>query len=163
MPHNFVPNSLVYTGTHDNNTTLGWWRDVSKKLHRCAERYIGHDITRPHWDLIRLAMMSVAHTAIFFVLDLSEQKRAEEALRELAVRRQTEAALRESEARLQRANLELQRASHLKSAFLATMSHELRTPLNGVLGLPSLLLQTPLDARHHETLAETLRGAGCLQ
>ncbi len=70
MPHNFVPNSLVYTGTHDNNTTLGWWRDVSKKLHRCAERYIGHDITRPHWDLIRLAMMSVAHTAIFPLQDV---------------------------------------------------------------------------------------------
>ncbi|HKC73870.1 MAG TPA: MASE1 domain-containing protein, partial [Chloroflexota bacterium] len=95
----------------------------------------------------------VAHTAIFFVLDLSEQKRAEEALRELAVRRQTEAALRESEACLQQANLELQRTSRLKSAFLATMSHELRTPLNGVLGLTSLLLQTPLDARQQEYAA----------
>jgi PAS domain S-box-containing protein len=95
----------------------------------------------------------VAHTAIFFVLDLSERKRTEEALRELAVRRQTEAALRESAARLQQANLELQRASRLKSAFLATMSHELRTPLNGVLGLTSLLLRTPLDARQQEYAA----------
>ncbi len=27
LPHRFVPNTVVYTGTHDNNTTLGWWRD----------------------------------------------------------------------------------------------------------------------------------------
>ncbi|MCC7446469.1 MAG: 4-alpha-glucanotransferase, partial [Anaerolineae bacterium] len=70
MPHNFVPNSLVYTGTHDNNTTLGWWQEASPEIHECTEGYIGHKITEPHWDLIRLAMMSVSHTAIFPLQDV---------------------------------------------------------------------------------------------
>lgn len=69
MPHNYVPNSVVYTGTHDNNTTLGWWQESDKKIHRCMKRYLGH-ITKPHWDLIRLALMSVSHTAIIPLQDV---------------------------------------------------------------------------------------------
>ncbi len=39
LPHRFVPNTVVYTGTHDNNTTLGWWRDDATEAERraCAE------------------------------------------------------------------------------------------------------------------------------
>ncbi|HLY28115.1 MAG TPA: 4-alpha-glucanotransferase [Aggregatilineales bacterium] len=70
LPHNFVPNCIVYTGTHDNNTTLGWWHEATTQLHRCAETYLGHAIQEPHWELIRLAMMSVAHTAIFPLQDI---------------------------------------------------------------------------------------------
>ena len=70
MPHNFVPNSLIYTGTHDNNTTLGWWQEVSPEIHECMAAYVGHPITEPHWDLIRLAMMAVSHTAIFPLQDV---------------------------------------------------------------------------------------------
>jgi 4-alpha-glucanotransferase len=70
MPHNFVPNYIVYTGTHDNNTTYGWWHEVSQGIKDCVERYIGHPVTEPHWELIRMAMMSVAHTAIFPLQDI---------------------------------------------------------------------------------------------
>ncbi len=70
MPHNFVPNSLVYTGTHDNNTTLGWWQSASKQIQDCVKQYVGASVAKPSWDLIRLAMMSVAHTAIFPLQDV---------------------------------------------------------------------------------------------
>jgi 4-alpha-glucanotransferase len=70
LPHNYIPNCVVYTGTHDNNTTLGWWQEASGELRQCVKRYIGHISSRPHWDLIRLAMMSVAHTAIFPLQDV---------------------------------------------------------------------------------------------
>jgi 4-alpha-glucanotransferase len=70
LPHNYVSNCVVYTGTHDNNTTLGWWQEANPKLRRCVKRYLGHDVEKPHWDLIRLAMMSVAHTAIFPLQDV---------------------------------------------------------------------------------------------
>ncbi len=63
MPHNFEQNAVVYTGTHDNNTTLGWWNEVSDGVRNCARAYMG-PINDPPRDMMRLAMMSVAHTVI---------------------------------------------------------------------------------------------------
>lgn len=66
LPHNYESNNfIVYTGTHDNNTALGWWMgegsDGEKDLFR---QLMGRDITEPHWDMIRLGMSSSAHTFI---------------------------------------------------------------------------------------------------
>ena len=80
-PHNYPRNCVVYTGTHDNNTTVGWFRDTGtqdttqtadeKKNERdLALRYLGSDGQQIHWDFIRLALMSVADTAIFPMQDV---------------------------------------------------------------------------------------------
>lgn len=63
------------------------------------------------------------------------------------------------ELNLEQARLEAEQADRVKSAFLATMSHEVRTPLNGVLGIVSLLDDTPLDKKQRG-FVETIRYSG---
>lgn len=70
LPHNYPEHCVVYTGTHDNDTTLGWWCTAGTEIQDHARRYLavaGHDIV---WDLIRVALFSVARTAIFPLQDL---------------------------------------------------------------------------------------------
>jgi 4-alpha-glucanotransferase len=80
-PHNFSPNSIVYTGTHDNNTVRGWFEhELGRKGRARLFRYLGRRVSREQisWELIRLAMMSVADTAIIpfqDVLSLDEEAR----------------------------------------------------------------------------------------
>ncbi len=72
-PHNHVRNCVVYTGTHDNNTTRGWFdNEISTDTRQRLYRYLGKEAGAEeiHWELIRLAMMSVANTAIIPMQDI---------------------------------------------------------------------------------------------
>ncbi len=64
LPHQIDENQIVYTGTHDNNTTLGWWNEASEKERHMMRSYLAVDGKLPHWDLIRAALKSCARTAI---------------------------------------------------------------------------------------------------
>lgn len=64
LPHNYIPNCVAYTGTHDNDTTRGWFELAEKPEREFAMRYLvvdGHDFA---WDLIRAVWKSVAVIAI---------------------------------------------------------------------------------------------------
>lgn len=73
MPHNHAENSIVYTGTHDNNTTRGWFeKEVKGEQKRRLFDYLGRRVAAGDvaWELIRLAMASVARIAIVPMQDL---------------------------------------------------------------------------------------------
>ena len=71
LPHNFTADWVVYTGTHDNDTSHGWYR-VSSEQHEqdYARKYMGVDGSDIAWDLIRLGWASVANTSVTTVHDL---------------------------------------------------------------------------------------------
>ena len=64
LPHNFPRNSVVYTGTHDNDTTIGWYLTAPEIERHRVRLYTRSDGSTIHWELIRLAMLSVADQAI---------------------------------------------------------------------------------------------------
>ncbi len=64
LPHNYDHNTVVYTGTHDNDTTLGWFRSATPAEHAHLAKYLGHELNLPSWELIRLAWSSVAVLAV---------------------------------------------------------------------------------------------------
>jgi 4-alpha-glucanotransferase len=76
LPHNWeTPNLVVYPGTHDNDTTVGWWQSSSTPAERAyALRYVGKpDGSDIAWDMIHLAWTSIAKLAITTVQDLLSQ------------------------------------------------------------------------------------------
>jgi 4-alpha-glucanotransferase len=71
LPHNFPPNCVVYSGTHDNDTTLGWWRAGASKEERTnVEAYLGQANDSIPWVFIRLALASVARMAVVPLQDV---------------------------------------------------------------------------------------------
>ncbi len=70
LPHHYGQNCVVYTGTHDNDTTQGWYDAATPQERDYMRRYLGCDGTDASWDLIRLGMMSVADRAVFPMQDL---------------------------------------------------------------------------------------------
>lgn len=72
LPHNYEKNCVVYTGTHDNDTTRGWYQAIDENDKQMALDYLGNYYTpeeKIHWDYIGLAMRSVADTCIIPVQD----------------------------------------------------------------------------------------------
>jgi len=72
LPHNLPRHCVVYTGTHDNSTTLGWWQNLSTKTQQQVADYLGHRAPNMPWDLIHAAMTSVAETCIIPLQDVLE-------------------------------------------------------------------------------------------
>jgi 4-alpha-glucanotransferase len=81
LPHNYINNCIAYTGTHDNDTTVGWWfsqagagstreaSDISHERDFCMS-YLNTDGDEIHWDFVRSVWASVADTVVAPVQDL---------------------------------------------------------------------------------------------
>ncbi len=81
LPENYIPNCVCYTGTHDNDTIVGWFHgkecesstrkaeDIEREKRAVCD-YIHTDGTDIHWDFIELAMRSVANTVIIPLQDM---------------------------------------------------------------------------------------------
>jgi 4-alpha-glucanotransferase len=70
LPHMYQRDTVVYTGTHDNHTTRGWWDAATERERRFAGSYLAcgaHDV---HWAMIRAALNSVANLAVFPMQDV---------------------------------------------------------------------------------------------
>ncbi|TQV65053.1 MAG: 4-alpha-glucanotransferase [Halothiobacillaceae bacterium] len=72
LPHNHTQDSVVYTGTHDNDTTLGWWNGLELVDREHVLSYMGEPVEPMPWALIRLALESVANLVIIPLQDIME-------------------------------------------------------------------------------------------
>jgi 4-alpha-glucanotransferase len=75
LPHQYTPGTVAYTGTHDNDTTQGWWEKAGPAERQALEAYLGPvppsgEGTSPVWPLIRAVESSVAQLAVVPVQDL---------------------------------------------------------------------------------------------
>ena len=74
LPHHYVKNCVVYPGTHDNDTTLGWWMKASSEEKQFLAKYLAYQspeqIEEINWLLIRTALASVGDLAILPLQDL---------------------------------------------------------------------------------------------
>jgi len=70
LPHNHHPNSVVYPGTHDNDTTRGWFASLDGKTRDHVRRYLRINGAEISWDFIRTAYASVASLAVIPLADL---------------------------------------------------------------------------------------------
>ncbi len=70
-PHNHLENSLVYTGTHDNNTVKGWYKKAGRKEKQNLAQYTGRRLSpeKVHEVMIQMALSSVAHIAVVPIQD----------------------------------------------------------------------------------------------
>jgi len=70
LPHNYVENCCVYTGTHDNDTALGWWQSATARERAYASEYLGARAGEVHWAMMRAVSASIARLAVFQMQDV---------------------------------------------------------------------------------------------
>jgi 4-alpha-glucanotransferase len=71
LPHRLTSDHVVYTGTHDNDTTLGWWNSgASENERRAVQAYVGPNGDGIHWAFMRLAQASVASLSVVPLQDV---------------------------------------------------------------------------------------------
>ncbi len=70
LPHRLTPDRVVYTGTHDNDTTLGWWKTCTDYERRSAEAYLGRSEDGMNWAMIRAAQGSAASFSVYPLQDV---------------------------------------------------------------------------------------------
>ena len=70
LPHNYKQNTVVYTGTHDNDTPRGWFDAAEPETRERALNYLGCEENRIPWDFVRAALTSVADIAIVPIQDV---------------------------------------------------------------------------------------------
>jgi 4-alpha-glucanotransferase len=72
LPHHYVANTVAYTGTHDNDTTLGWWNTLSEHEKTFARQYLnmGDNDEAINWVMMRALSKSVANRVIFPMQDV---------------------------------------------------------------------------------------------
>jgi 4-alpha-glucanotransferase len=73
LPHNHEHDSVVYTGTHDNDTSLGWFKSAPEAERHHLREYLASDGHAVNWDLIRAAYASVADSVVLPMQDLLDQ------------------------------------------------------------------------------------------
>ena len=69
LPHNYPQNSVAYSGTHDNDTSIGWYNTAPEKEKHNVRVYTRTDGHTINWEFIRLGMLSVSDQAIFPLQD----------------------------------------------------------------------------------------------
>ncbi|MEO9887171.1 MAG: 4-alpha-glucanotransferase, partial [Balneola sp.] len=69
LPHNYPQNCVVYSGTHDNDTSIGWYNSAPEVEKHRVRVYTRSNGSEPNWEFIRLGMYSVADQAIFPLQD----------------------------------------------------------------------------------------------
>jgi 4-alpha-glucanotransferase len=72
LPHSYTADCVVYTGSHDNETTLGWYQNATDDEQDHVRRYLGRDGHDIVWDLIRMAHQSVATMSVIPMQDLMQ-------------------------------------------------------------------------------------------
>lgn len=70
LPHHYVPNTIAYTGTHDNDTTAGWWNSIPEHERNFARQYLGTDGQEINWHMMRSLSGSKANLVIFPLQDV---------------------------------------------------------------------------------------------
>jgi 4-alpha-glucanotransferase len=70
LPGNYIAKTVAYTGTHDNDTLLGWWNTASEKEKTFVAEYFGSETVDVPWDMINALSASVANTVIFPMQDV---------------------------------------------------------------------------------------------